>query len=188
MRAKTISMLAAALLLAFGFSGCDKDDPEPEVKKNIAKLGAQANTSIGGFYSISEKEVYTIDVAAQNQDKIDILCFYEEGNDIAIASPGANITDIFGGGENDPVNWTTQNETRYCQVETLTAEQFDALSDGDVAIEALYDIENAFRKAKLLSIDDIYAFRTLSGTYGVLMVTDVILGEDGYVEFEYKIQ
>jgi len=108
MRAKTISMLAAALLLASGVSGCYKDDPEPQVKKNIAKLEAQANATIGGFYSISEKEVYTIDVAAQNQDKIYILYFYEEGNDIAIASPGANVTDIFGGGENDPVNWTTK--------------------------------------------------------------------------------
>ena len=64
----------------------------------------------------------------------------------------------------------------------------DAFTDGGVAIEALYDSDNAYRKAKLLSIDDIYAFRTQSGTYGVLLVTDVIVGENGYVEFEYKIK
>jgi len=38
----------------------------------------------------------------------------------------------------------------------------DAFSDGGVAIEALYDSDIAYRKAKHLSIDDIYAFRTQS--------------------------
>jgi hypothetical protein len=188
MKIRFFSIVAIAFMFAIGFAGCEKDENDPADNKNIAKLGAQANTAIGGFLSISEKKVYTIDQAAQNQEKIDILCFFEVGNDIAIASPGANITDIFGGGDTDPVNWTVQNETRYSQLETLTQEEFDALKDGDAAIEALYNIDSNYRKAKLLSVDDVYAFKTANGTYGVLWVTDVTIGEEGYIEFEYKIK
>lgn len=186
MKIRFLSIVAVAFAIAF--AGCEKDENDPADNKNIVKLGAQANTSTGGFYSISEKKVYTLAQAAQNQEKIDILCFYEVGNDIAIASPGANITDIFGGGADDPANWTVKNETRYSQVETLTQVDFDALQDGDAAIEALYNVDSNYRKAKELSVDDVYAFKTANGTYGVLWVTDVILGEEGYVEFEYKIK
>lgn len=188
MKIRFFSIVAIAFMFAIGFAGCEKDENDPADNKNIAKLGAQANTAIGGFLSISEKKVYTIDQAAQNQDKIDIFCFFEIGNDIAIAGPGSNISGVFGGDVSDPVNWDIQNETRFCEVEALTQAEFDALKDGDAAIEALYNIESNYKKAKLLSVDDIYAFKTADGTYGVLYVTDVTIGEEGYIEFEYKIK
>ncbi|PKP37548.1 MAG: hypothetical protein CVT98_05950 [Bacteroidetes bacterium HGW-Bacteroidetes-15] len=188
MKFRFVSIVAIAFMFAIGFAGCEKDDADSVENKNIAKLGAQSNTELGGFLSISEKKIYTIDQAAQNQEKIDIFCFYEVGNDIAIAGPGSNISGVFGGEANDPVNWDIQNETRFCVVEALTQVEFNALKDGDTAIEALYNVESNYKKAKLLSIDNIYAFKTAAGTYGVLYVTDVIVGEDGYVEFEYKIK
>ena len=67
------------------------------MKKNIVKIGAQDNTSIGGFYSFSAKKVFTIQDASQaeNQSKIDIYCFYEEGvNDIAVACPNLIVRNI----------------------------------------------------------------------------------------------
>jgi hypothetical protein len=188
MKFRLVSIVSIAFIFAISFTGCEKDDTDPVDNKNIAKLGAQANTSISGFLSISEKKIYSIVQAEQNQEKIDIFCFYEVGNDIAIAGPGSNISGIFGGEAVDPVNWAVQNETRFCAVETLTQVDFDALKDGDAAIEALYNLDSNYKKAKLLSVDDIIAFKTAAGTFGVLYVTDVILGEDGYVEFEYKIK
>lgn len=67
-----LMMMAVA---SFIITSCNDDD-EPEMKK--ATIGAQANTNVGGFYSVSEDKVYTMDAASQNPGVIDILCFFEE--------------------------------------------------------------------------------------------------------------
>jgi len=38
----------------------------------------------------------------------------------------------------------------------------------------------------LLIKDNIYAFKTQNGTYGLLKVIDVSVGADGFIKFEYK--
>jgi len=188
MKTKLLSLAAIALLFSVAFTGCEKDDPEPT--KNIAKLGAQSNTTFGGFLSVSEKKVYTLSLASQNQDKIDILCFYEAetGNNIALAAPGSNITGIFTG-DAAPENWTTKNQTFFTlPTSVITVAQFDALKDGEAIIESYFNAEQTSgnRKAKDMKIDDIWTFKTQSGTFGILKVTAVEQGATGYVEFEYK--
>ena len=180
---KLFYFLMVLMTISFFTSSCDKDD-EPEVKQ--AKLGAQSNTVTGGFYSVSENKVYTMDDAAQNQAVIDLLCFYEEGNDIAIASPGTGISDIFTG-ENAPENWTTQNTTYFTKT-TLTVSQFDALVETDELIVTSFDTANAYRKAKNLVMDDIYAFKTAAEAYGLFKVTEVVQGAEGSVAFEVKVK
>jgi len=178
------------LLIALSSSiliySCEKDDNTPEVKK--VNIGAQDNAAIGGFYSVSENRVYTMDEGFQNQGAIDIFCFYEaaNGNNIAIASPGSNITGIFTGASSVE-NWTTLNTTRYTKT-ILTVEQFDALEETDLLIETSYDTANNFRKAKDLQLEDIYAFKTQAEAYGLLKVTEVVQGADGSVTFEVKVK
>jgi hypothetical protein len=154
----------------------------------MVRIGAQDNTATGGFYSVSGNKVYTMDDAAQHQDIIDLLCFYEaaNGNNITIASPGSNITGIFEG-DNAPSGWTTKNTTYFTKT-TLTVEQFDALEETDQLIESSYDTANAYRKAKDLKVDDIYAFQIQAGTYCILKVTDVVQDSIGSVEFEIKVK
>jgi hypothetical protein len=188
MKTSFLSLASVVLLFSVAFTGCDKDDTEPT--KNIAKLGAQENASFGGFLSVSEKKVYTLTLASQNQDKIDILCFYEEasGNNIALAAPGSNITGIFTG-DAAPENWTTLNQTYFTlPTSDITVAQFDALKDGEVIIESYYNAEQTTgnKKAKDMKVDDIWTFKTQSGTFGILKVTAVEQGATGYVEFEYK--
>jgi len=182
---KVFYFLMVLMSVSFFVVSCDKDD-EPETK--IVKLGAQNNTTTGGFYSVAENKVYMMDDAAQNQDAIDVLCFYEteNGNNIAIASPGTNITGIFTGPD-APENWTTAN-TSYFTKTTLTVEQFDALEETDQLIETSFDTTNAFRKAKDLKVDDIYAFQVEVGTYCILKVTEVVQDSIGSVEFEIKVK
>jgi hypothetical protein len=165
---------------------CDNGDDTPVVKKVM--IGAQDNTTVGGFYSVSENKVYTQDQAYQNQAAIDIFCFYEAstGNNIAIASPGSNITGIFTG-TSSVENWTTKNTTHFNKT-TLTVEQFDALAETDQLIETSFDTANNFRKAKDLKIDDIYAFQVEAGTYGLFKVTEVAQDSIGSVSFEVKIK
>jgi hypothetical protein len=182
---RTFYFLMIALSSLSLMYSCSKDD-EPEVKK--ATIGAQENVTNGGFYSVSENKVYTMDAASQNQAVIDILCFYEEanGNNIAIASPGSNISGIFTG-DSAPENWTTQNTTYFTKT-TLTTAQFDALAETDELIVTSYDTANAFRKAKDLQIDDIYAFKTQAEAYGLFKVTEVAQGASGSVSYEVKVK
>ena len=196
MKSKIISIASLSILLAVVFTGCKKDDPEP--KKNIVKIGAQDNTSIGGFYSLSTKKIFTIQDAskAENQSKIDIYCFYEEGvNDIAVACPNLNVRNIFSDYDsNDPENtfdpldpqcWEIRNRTTFIMVEGMTPEQFDAIEDGDVTIEGYYTETNT-RRARYLQPGDVYAFKTQDETFGIFIVKEVVQGATGYVEFEYK--
>jgi len=182
---KLFYFLMVLMTVSFIVTSCDKDE-EPEAK--IVKIGAQDNTVTGGFYSVSENKVYTMDAASQNQAAIDILCFYEaeNGNNIALASPGTNITGIFEGAS-APENWTTANTTYFTKT-TLTVEQFDALEETDQLIETSFDTANAFRKAKDMKIDDIYAFQLQDSTYCILKVTEVVQDSIGSVEFEIKVK
>jgi len=91
---KLIYFVLFAFIASSAFVACDDDESSPF--KTI-KLGAQDNTTVGGFYSFSKQKVYTLEQAFADQVSIDLICFYELHNDnfTSIASPGANIRDIF---------------------------------------------------------------------------------------------
>jgi hypothetical protein len=182
---KLFYFLMVVMTVSFFVTACNKDD-NPSTK--VATLGAQDNATTGGFYSVSQDKVYTQDAAYQNQAVIDILCFYEaaNGNNIAIASPGTGISGIFNG-ESAPENWTTQNTTYYTKT-TLTPAQFDALAETDELIVTSFDTANAYRKAKNLVVDDIYAFKTQAEAYGLFKVTAVVQDTIGSVTFEVKVK
>ena len=185
---KIIYLLALTFIASSVFMACDDDD-NPSPFKRIT-LGAQDNTTIGGFYSIADQKVYTLDQATTKQETIDLLCFYEEGrNNITIASPGANITGIFTG-DNSPENWTVTDTTYFCQVDSAVfyVDAFDALTENDAIIQTLFDTENNYRKAKLLEENDIYAFQTEDNLYGLFKVVSVTQGETGSVEIDYIIK
>jgi len=175
--------------LAVTFAGCKKDD-DPVPQKNIVKLGAQSNATIGAFYSVETNMVYNQDLAFENQAKIDLLCFYEEagGNNISLAGPGSNIREIFTG-ETAPENWTTKNETHFTATTSeITIAQFDQIRDGNEIIRSYFNETQTtgIKKAKDLKVNDIRAFMTVDSTFVIYKVISVAQGADGYVEFEYK--
>lgn len=186
-------LLALMFCLAIGgliLTGCDKDDDDenttttPTVK--TATLGSQYNTTTGGFYSIDENAVYTIANAFQNQSKIDMFCFWEEGNDFSIASPGSSINGIFTGAYSFD-NWTTKNLTMFCKT-SLTAAQFDALAETDNIIVTSFDTANDRKKAKQLQSGDVWAFKTTLSKYGLFKVTAVSSDTTGTVSFAIKVK
>jgi len=189
---KLIYLFLFTFIASSTFIACDDDDDSSTPFKTVT-LGAQDNTTQGSFYSIANDKVYTLEEAFANQGAIDFLCFFEltetHANYTTIASPGANIKEIFTG-DYDFDNWETTNTTYLYQLEEseFTPAQFDALTETDAIIESLYDAENARRKAKNLQVDDIYAFQTENGAYGIFKVTAVTTGEDGSVEFKYIIK
>ncbi len=189
----TFKLLLLCFSAVFIMASCKKDDNTPS--KLIVKLGAQSNTSIGAFYSLGLKKVYTQEVAATKQDTIDFICFYEHDeannriNDITLASPGANITGIYGATTTDPANWTIKNLTKFQTPNpAITVETFDLLEQNDATIESYFDntVNSGNKKAKLLAVDNIYAFKTHNNIYGLIKIMEVVEGTDGYVKFEIK--
>jgi len=73
---KLIYLFLITFIASTTFLACDDDDDSPTPFKTVS-LGAQNNTTIGGFYSIVNDQVYTLEDAFANQELIDFLCFYE---------------------------------------------------------------------------------------------------------------
>ncbi|HAM98131.1 MAG TPA: hypothetical protein DCQ26_05935 [Marinilabiliales bacterium] len=188
---KVLFFCLPALLLV---SSCEKEDNSPD--KLIVTMGAQANTTIGAFYSIGQNKVFTQDLAAANQDTINLLCFYEHDtvnnyiNDICLASPGSGIRGVFTG-ETSTENWAVKQLTTFTAPATeITVAQFDALEQNDAVIPSYYNSTqtSGIKKAKLLKAGDIYAIKTHDNIYGLFKVITVVEGADGYVEFELKLK
>jgi hypothetical protein len=158
---------------------------------NTIKVGAQNNTSEKGFlsYSNSTFTQYTQDEAFNFQAEIDMFCFYEDTNGyvnkMTLAAPGSNIKGIFTG-DTAPDKYTTKNVTFFTKT-TLTAAQFDAVQN-DAVIKASFDPANQYKKAKLLTVGDVYAFKLQSAKYGLLKITAVDGEEAGTLQFAVKIQ
>jgi hypothetical protein len=158
---------------------------------NAIKLGAQNNTAEKGFlsYSNSTFTQYTQDEAFNFQADIDMFCFYEDTNGfvnkMTLAAPGSNIKGIFTG-ETAPDKYSTKNVTFFTKT-TLTTAQFDAVQN-DAVIKAAFDPENQFKKAKLLTVGDVWAFKLQSGKYGLYKVTAVDGEEAGTLQIAVKIQ
>ncbi len=155
------------------------------------KFGAQNNTTEKGFLSLSNSTStsYTQDEAFGHQADIDMFCFFENTatsvNMMTLAAPGSNIKEIFTGAT-APEFYATKNVTFFTKT-TLTAAQFDAVQN-DAVIRASFDPNNKFKKAKLLTVGDVYAFKLQSGKYGLYKVTAVEGTEDGTLQIAVKIQ
>jgi hypothetical protein len=172
-------------VLILTLNSCEKEKGISIIK---VKLGAQANTTLPGFYSISENKLYTLDQAFDHQSVIDIFCFFESatGNNIALASPGSGITGIFTGTK-DPLNYAKKDTTFFFET-TITPAAFDALLETDQLIISSFDEANARRKAKDLKVDEVYSIKTEAETFGLLKITEVVQGETGSVEFILKMK
>ncbi|MGE0077292.1 MAG: hypothetical protein AB7S48_05455 [Bacteroidales bacterium] len=207
MKSNYTKLLMLALVAVFALGSCSDDDDNDS--KWVVTLGAQSNETIGAFYSLSEKKVYTQDEALLNQEKIDLLCFYEHTdsrvNDMTLSSPYANITGIFTDENGDEyfTAWTTKNFTTITPTsassgvsplpegtQSITAEQFDQIKQGDVIIATYFNttLTSSNKKAKLLAVGDIYSFLTQDGTFGIFKVIEVSNPEsvEGWIKFELK--
>ncbi len=154
-------------------------------------MGAQDNVDVQSFLSLSDNlaTLYFQAQAFQNQEDIDMFCFFENNeesqNMMSLAAPGTGITGIFSG-QTSPENYTTKNTTYFCKT-SLTAVEFDAIQDDAVVLDS-YDPDNKFRKAKLLTAGDVYAFKLQSGLFGLFKVIAVNGEETGTLELAIKVQ
>ncbi len=154
-------------------------------------MGAQDNATTESFLSLRDNtfKLYLQAQAFQNQEKVDIFCFYENTathqNLMSLGSPGSNINGVFTGATS-PDNYTTKNLTRFYKTE-LTAAQFDAIANDAVLLDS-YNADEARKKASVLAVNDVYAIRIQSGLTGLFKVLEVNGNETGTLKIAIKIQ
>jgi len=154
-------------------------------------MGAQENSGIGSFYSLSEEVVYTQDEAYNNQDKTDLLYFYDllESDENTVSSPGANIDVSVFPGSMGLENWTTRRTTRFVYQDAVSIADFEGCTNDSLILEHTFIYSSGKRKAKNLQPGDIYSFiLNDDGKKGMFRVLDVQGQETGAIEIEIKIQ
>jgi len=154
-------------------------------------MGAQDNVNEKSFLSLSNHAAttYLQAEAFEHQADIDMFCFFENNethqNMMTLAAPGSEINGIFTGATS-PDNYTTKNLTYYVKTD-LSAAQFDAIGN-DAVVLASYNAEDKLRKAKELTVGDVYSFLLNSGKYGLFKVIAVNGEETGTLEIAIKVQ
>lgn len=149
-------------------------------------LGAQNNIAFGSFASLANAQVYVLNNAYQNQQLIDLLYYYNTIDFNALGSPGANVTGIYSG-SNAPEYWTVKNTTYFSRnIINVPVSSFDnAINDSLIIANTFV---NGGRKAKSLASNQIWAFQTQSGKFGLIKVIQVDGQESGSVKIAVKIQ
>jgi hypothetical protein len=149
-------------------------------------LGAQNNSGTGGFYSLEDDQVYTLSEAFNNQDKINILYYYDlVGSDKnVLASPDANND-----GNIDLSNWDDpKNETEYQEIETITEDEFNTCSNDSLILNNTFEFGTGKRKAKKLASGDIYSFVTHDAKKGLIKVINTDGQDEGTIRIAIKMQ
>jgi len=153
-------------------------------------LGAQNNPTGESFFSFENYTIYTIQDAFYNQDKINLLYYFDEltGEDNVISSPGANIDESVFPQENIGLtNWETRFTTRFIEkTDEITVEEFDACINDSLILTHTFEFSSGKRKCKNLVANDIFAFVTENQKEGLIKVIQVTGEKEGSVEFEMK--
>ncbi len=148
-------------------------------------LGAQNNTTNGGFYSLSNNTIYNKTNAENNQALIDLVYYYNSKNSNALSSPAMSSD-----GEVTGVDvWTTKNETVFAADANLTIAKFNAMQHDSLLLVAASLASDAWKaKAKALAVGNIYYFKTHSSKFGIFKVNSVQGTDAGTIEIELKVQ
>lgn len=149
-------------------------------------LGAQNFASQGGFYSIQGNQVFTLAQAFGQQQLIDLLYYYEAGDDNTIASPGANLSASLFTGPYALANWTTLRTTRFKKI-NLSASDFSSCSNDSLLITS-YGTTEGNRKSKNLASGHYYSFLTEDHRYGIFRVTSVTGTDSGTILIDMVTQ
>ena len=151
-------------------------------------LGAQNNTTKGGFIGFPEKSatIYTLESAFSNQANVGLLYYSDLLTHATLASPGSDIpADLFPGARNISL-WTIKNASRFMK-STLTAAEFSAIST-DAPIVKPWKDALSVSSAGELKVNDVWLVSLASGRKGAILVKGIVGADAGELQFEIKIQ
>lgn len=149
-------------------------------------LGGQNNQLVGSFFSLNNGLIYSQKDAFQNQSLINLLYFYHPLEFNTLASPGANLTGIYQG-LNSPEFWTIKNTTYFSRnIINIPISSFDNAVNDSIIIANTFT--NGGRKAKGLAANQIWAFQSNLGKFGLIKIIEVNGQENGTLKIAVKMQ
>ena len=150
-------------------------------------VGAQGNSGIGNYFSISDGKTYTQPEAFLNQQMIDLIYYYDNSGDAnTLASPGANLSGIVSGSDS-PEFWTIKRTTRFSRLPLIIDDkQFSESLNDSLIIANLFS--DGGRKAKQLQNGQFYGFITEENKPCILKIVTVNGQNEGSVEISLIIQ
>ena len=156
------------------------------------QLGAQNSSEYGSFFSLSNGSVYNLEGAYNNQDMIDIVSYYDDFDKLdkwVLASPAANIGDAAFPGNYALSNWTIKKTTRYSAAPiNVSVEEFDSAHNDSILLANSFAFDSGKRKAKDLSVGDIFTFVLENNTVGMFKVVSISGTTSGNIVVDIKIQ
>jgi len=152
------------------------------------KILGSHQSATGSSFASFDGSVYSLADAKANAEKIDFLYFYGNLNLATIAAPDdGDAANVFFDATNGLQTWSVLNDTRF-KDSGLTSGQFDAIAtSAEIFIAAAQpapDVSNANH----LEVGNVLAFQTAAGKYGLLKVTNIVVGADGNIEISVKVQ
>jgi hypothetical protein len=148
-------------------------------------LGSYQSTTGSSFASI-DGSVYTLAEAKANSAKVDFLYWWGATTNATIGAPDdVNAANVYNNPTNGIPTWTTKNPTRFITT-TSSAADFDSYVDDTEIIAAATGADQT--RIGTLAVDDVIAFMTASGKYGMIKVTDIVSGADGQITIDVKVQ
>ncbi len=148
-------------------------------------LGAQENSTIGSFFSLTDTSVMILTQAFENQPMADIVYYYGQYEG-TLASPNEAEAPGFFTGPEGIANWTFKNETRY-DTTMIQSQVFDQ-SLNDSLILSAYEPAAGKKKGKYVQPGMVFSFRSPAGKLGLIKIEDVIPSPSGSVKMTVKIQ
>lgn len=160
--------------VSFTITVDEVQDGSVAVKKISSLVLASIGDTIGSFYSTMHEEIYTVEEAAENQEKVDFL-YWKDPRQLnhTISSPDSPALDIV-----TPlgvVEWETRNETRLMLSDMSTAD-FDAIESTHIFPE--FNAEEAEDILAHLENDQVIYFMTAAGKKGYIKIIDLYTRAD----------
>lgn len=144
-------------------------------------LAAQGVTGTGSSLATTNGTVYLATDAASNSSLIDLIYYFNSGTEASsIYSPKALAA---AGGMSS--GWTKKNDTKFVKV-TMTAAEFDAVANDIPILTKAVNLTEV--KLFTLAVDNVFAFKTEAGKYGLVKVKNIVTGTSGSITIDVKVQ
>lgn len=158
-------------------------------------LGMQGNTDTGQFIDLKTGTVYTVSNAKLMSSGIDLGTFRSGTSGINLfASSYENAAQFIyneaNWGEDNLGSWSFRNNTELRRIsnDLMSINDFNNIMDDRLVIEAFNASEPSLNALSRLEEDEIIAFKTAEGEYGLIHVKSIVSSSSGTLSFDYKIQ
>jgi hypothetical protein len=183
------------------FTATDKNDKQTSISFTITteeissgiieyndKLLGSHQSSNGSSFASFDGSVYSLADAKANADKVDFLYFYGATNLATIAAPDdATAATVFFDATNGLQTWSVLNNTRFTLTD-MTPEEYNGVLNSASLIVIVNNANPTESKVNQLAVDDVVAFKTAAGKYGMFIVTNLVEGAAGDIEISVKIE